>query len=417
MKWFKWRDTKWGSYTFALCAAVLFMAVLNHLGGIFRGISTFIGFFTPVIYGLILAYIMDFFVKGLENRLRKHMGEKGARILAVILNVLVVILLFTLLFVALIPSLVESITDIVTNWTTYEEQLTTFVQKIATNANSRGAQIDAADINDKLNQVMGKISGYFSANYSTIISKVTSLGSQVFTWVLAFIIAIYFLMAKKDLLKGSKKMYHIIVPENVHQKSSTAFHRINMIFNKYIVCEIVDAFIVGGANAVFMLIAQMPYVPLISVVVGVTNLAPTFGPIAGALIGSFILILVKPTAVIPFLIFTIIIQTIDGYIIKPKFYGGALSVPSVWVLVAIIVLGRMFGVVGILLAIPVAAIITYWLRDMMAKHDERGNVIVDAVVEQDADDSEDLQEATASDEQDGYSICHKKGEREYGDES
>ena len=78
-----------------------------------------------------------------------------------------------------------------------------------------------------------------------------------------------------------------------------------------------------------------------------------------------------------------------------------MSVPSVWVLVAIIVLGRMFGVVGILLAIPVAAIITYWLRDMMAKHDERGNVIVDAVVERDVDDSEDLQDATASDEQDG----------------
>jgi predicted PurR-regulated permease PerM len=128
--------------------------------------------------------------------------------------------------------------------------------------------------------------------------------------------------------------------------------------------------IVGCSNAVFMLIARMPYVALISVVVGVTNLAPTFGPIVGALIGAFILFLVKPIAVIPFLLFTVVIQTVDGYVIKPKFYGSALSVPSVWVLVAIIVLGRMFGVAGILLAIPIAAIITYMIRDLLAKQDE-----------------------------------------------
>ena len=78
----------------------------------------------------------------------------------------------------------------------------------------------------------------------------------------------------------------------------------------------------------------------------------------------------KPFAVIPFFLFTIVIQTVDGYVIKPKFYGSALSVPSVWVLVAIIVLGRMFGVAGILLAIPIAAIITYMVRDLLEKQDE-----------------------------------------------
>jgi predicted PurR-regulated permease PerM len=232
------------------------------------------------------------------------------------------------------------------------------------------SKVNASDISRTMNSAMTRFSEYYNENSSAILEKVTNAGSQLASWVLAFIIAIYFLFAKKELLAGVRKIYHMVVPKAAHAKSHTAFARVNVIFSKYIVCEVIDSMIVGCSNAVFMLIARMPYVALISVVVGVTNLAPTFGPIVGALIGAFILFLVKPIAVIPFLLFTVVIQTVDGYVIKPKFYGSALSVPSVWVLVAIIVLGRMFGVAGILLAIPIAAIITYMIRDLLAKQDE-----------------------------------------------
>lgn len=371
MKWFKWRETKWGSYTFAACAAVLLLVVLEHLGVILHGIGTFIGFFKSVIYGLILAYVMDFFVKFLETRVFRNMDEKKARNISVIITALLVVILLILLGIALIPQLVTSITEFIGNWDQYASQLTKLVSTLGKSASGKGIEIHVSDINRFIRGLMNQISGYITENSSSIIDTVSSIGSSVITWVLSFIVALYFLFAKKELLAGVGKLYKMIVPEKAHKRSDSAFHRINAIFSKYIVCEILDALIVGGSNAVFMLIARMPYVALVSVEVGITNLAPTFGPIVGAVIGAFILLLSSPKAVIPFLIFTIVLQTIDGYVIKPKMYGGALSVPSVWILVAIIVLGNMFGVIGILLAIPIAAIITYWLREVMSKYDEK----------------------------------------------
>ena len=100
----------------------------------------------------------------------------------------------------------------------------------------------------------------------------------------------------------------------------------------------------------------MDYAALISVIVGLTNLAPTFGPLVGALVGSLFLVFVNPWYALWFIIFTIILQTIDGYVIKPKLFGNTLGVSSLWILISIIVLGRIFGIPGILIAIPFAAI-------------------------------------------------------------
>ena len=115
----------------------------------------------------------------------------------------------------------------------------------------------------------------------------------------------------------------------------------------------------------------MSYSVLISLVVGVTNLAPTFGPILGAIIGTFILVLVNPFHALLFLIFTIILQTIDGYIIKPKLFGESLNVPSVWILVTLVVGGRMFGVAGIMLSIPFAAIFSFVYTDWLVKREKK----------------------------------------------
>ena len=136
---------------------------------------------------------------------------------------------------------------------------------------------------------------------------------------------------------------------------------------RYIASDILDGLFVGCANAVFMIIAGMPYIPLISVVVGVTNLAPTFGPIVGAVIGAFILVLANPWQALWFLIFTLILQTIDGYVVKPKLFGDTLGVPSIWILISIIVFGRMWGVAGILLAIPIAAITDFIYHDYIVQ--------------------------------------------------
>ena len=124
-----------------------------------------------------------------------------------------------------------------------------------------------------------------------------------------------------------------------------------MVFN------LLDALVIGCINAMFMAIAGIPYVGLVSFIVGVTNLIPTFGPIIGAVIGALLLALVKLRYAIIFLIFTVVLQICDGYLVKPKLFGTSLGVSSLWILVGVVVGGRMFGTAGMLLAIPAVAII------------------------------------------------------------
>ena len=140
---------------------------------------------------------------------------------------------------------------------------------------------------------------------------------------------------------------------------------------RFIWCDLFDALIIGVANAIFFAIAGLPFNAMISVVVAVTNLAPTFGPIVGGAIGCAILLLQNPWQALWFLIFTIILQTIDGYVLKPKLFGGILGVPSVWILICIIVGGRIFGVLGILLAIPFAAISDFLYGDYLLPYLQR----------------------------------------------
>ena len=129
-----------------------------------------------------------------------------------------------------------------------------------------------------------------------------------------------------------------------------------------------------------MSVMGMQYVGMISVVIAVTNLIPTFGPIIGGLIGAFILLLINPLHALIFIIFTMVLQTLDGYVIKPKLFGNSLGVSGLLILIAIIVGGKMFGVVGILLAIPFAAIIDFVYKDYLLSALEKKKDVTDKEV-------------------------------------
>ena len=195
--------------------------------------------------------------------------------------------------------------------------------------------------------------------------------------MIGVILAYYFLCAKKKLIDKMGEFFYLVIPTKHYTDWKNICNRLNAIFSRFIVCELVDALIVGVVNAVVVFATGMPYAVFCSVVVAITNLAPTFGPFVGAFIVAVILLLAKPDAVIIWLIFTLALQLIDGYVIKPKLFGSALNVPPFLVLVFLVVGGKIWGVPGVLLAIPLAAILTYiyneigvpWLKDRKAVKD------------------------------------------------
>ena len=212
--------------------------------------------------------------------------------------------------------------------------------------------------------LLGKLVKLVEDNINDIVNAGANVGGTILNIAIGFIFSVYFLFGKPRMMANAKKVFALVVSEERYPVMLSMLQRFHSIFTRYILCEIIDALIIGVANAIFMLAFRMPYVAVVSVIVAVCNLVPTFGPIVGAAFGALILVLVNPWYALWFLIFTVILQTIDGYVIKPKFYGDVMKVSPILILLFIIVMGKTFGVPGMLLAIPVAAIVEYLYKVM-----------------------------------------------------
>lgn len=364
------KNKKWMNNTIALCAAVLFYLVLSRLGTIFGGIAAFFRFISPVLAGIAFAYIMNPMAVLLQRGpLRGMKQERKQWIVANVITILVVLLVLTLILVAVIPQLVESVLGLINNMGYYAKGLTKMLNDL--NAQAASNRIDISKLTEAGENLLGRLTSYVSAHSGELISTVSSVGSNVVTAVISFILAIYFLMDKKHLQAGLKRLLSLLLSDRGYRNLMGFGRRCNAILVRYVWCDLLDGLIIGCSNSVFMMIMQMPYAALVSVVVGVTNLAPTFGPIVGGVVGVFVLMLENPWHALAFLIFTVVLQTIDGYVLKPKMFGGLLGVPGIWILIMIIIGGRMFGVIGILLAIPVAAILDFVYKEYILPALER----------------------------------------------
>ena len=176
------------------------------------------------------------------------------------------------------------------------------------------------------------------------------------SFAIGFMLSIYLLAEKENLKQGIQRLLRALLPEKRYDGLLRFCAHTDGILIRYILYSLLECVIVGAANAVFMLVCGMSYTPLVSILVAVTNLIPTFGPLIGAVIGAFILLLDKPVHALWFLLFTVVLQLIDGYVLKPRLFGSSLSVSGLWILIAIVLGGKLFGVVGMLVAIPAAAI-------------------------------------------------------------
>jgi predicted PurR-regulated permease PerM len=351
-------EKKWFAYTFAAGFAVVLYVMLTHFESIGNFFAAFKNVVSPVICGIIMAYLMNPLANFFERTLyRKVKKEKTRHSLAVITTVLIVILAIALLFVALVPSLVDSVTLLFSSAPSYLENISTYFDKITGNLSKFG--IDVSNIEKTLEDSLYGLFETIPNNMGKVLSTSVSVGSSLFNLVVGFILAIYFMTGKEGFKTGFIRLRHALLTDKAYSTHTAFWKKCHEILIRYIGFDVLDGFIVGVVNAVLMFAFNLPYKPLISVIVGVTNLLPTFGPFIGAIIGSFILVLVEPMYALIFLIFTLVIQIIDGYLIKPKLFGGSLGVPDAFILISIVVGGKLFGPAGIVLAIPFAAIFSF----------------------------------------------------------
>ena len=363
----KLSEQKWFNGAVIACIGVAFYVVLTHLGPILAALGHFLGNFKAIFLGIVFAYVINPVAKFFYYRLfvKMKLGQKRW-CLSVLLAYLTGFLALVILMVALIPQLVQSIALFSANFENYADALSGLL------AGSRlGALLPGEQLQTLTNNALDAIQSFVRANAGAILSGVANSGRQILSTVISLILAIFFLLNKKTALNGVRRLVRAFLHQEAARNLLSFLLRCDTILVSYLGQNLLDALIVGGVNALVMVLFGMPYVGLVSVVVAVTNLVPSFGPAIGGTVGAFILLMVKPWYALVFLILTVLLQTADAYVIKPKLFSNSLGVSGLLILVASILFGNLFGILGVLLAIPASAILSFVYQEYFLPRREK----------------------------------------------
>ena len=357
-------SNRWGAYTIAAVIGVVTYLLLSNISGVLSWIYKAVNLMSPIIIGLVIAYLINLIVVFFERKVFKKIKKPKLRsVLSVTVSIIIVLVLLGLIMWLVLPDVIKSSSNFVHNARHYSSYLEDTLIKLDDFASQYGIELGASTWTSNMYAQVDLFITDFTHNIANTMSTVMSVGSTAINVLIGAILAVYFLAGKKKLFAGITRLRHALLTDEQYKKHTSFLKRSSNIFSKYISYTILDAVGVGVVNAVFMLIAGMPNVTLVSVVVGVTNILPTFGPIVGGVLGTVVLLVEDPVSAVIFVVFTLILQTIDGYVVKPKLFGDTLGIPSFLALIAIVLGGKLFGPVGILISIPFTAVLSILYRE------------------------------------------------------
>ncbi len=357
----RYRERPWYPMAVAACIAVVLFVFLTHLPSVWAVIRTLVSYFQPVILGGVIAYAVNPLARLYERRIFRGLSnEKRRWILCNSLAFVTVILILVIALMLLLPQLGSGLQTLAGNLDGYMDSLEGFLEGLGI---SSASLVDLHQLIESSGDLLQTAADYLTENLEGILAASASAGSLVLNCLIAFILSIYLLAGKVGLKAGFKRFLKALFPGERYESVCNFLRRCDAICTCYIVYNLIDCLIVGTVNAIFMVIMGMQYVGLVSFIVAAMNLIPTFGPLIGAALGGFILLMVNPLHALIFLIFALILQLVDGYLLKPRLFGNSLGVSGLLILIGVIIGGKCFGVVGILLAIPGVAILDLLYRD------------------------------------------------------
>ena len=368
-------------------ACIAFYLLLNNLGYFLGRIGIFIKILSPFAGGIVIAYILDPMVKFFYTRLFKE--KKGTRGFAILLAYAVAILLLMLLGWLVVPQIVNSIGMLFTNFPSYIQGVQNMLLYVQ---NEYG--IDLQQATKMLDDSEAMVKEIYAMATNAMPQIVASIGSVASNFVAIFtsIAASIYMLADKDhLLHQLRTLAHAFLPEKVASNTLRICHYANVNFTGFFVGKIIDSAIIGVITFVAMTILRLDFAVLISVFIGITNIIPVFGPFIGAIPSVFILLLIDPLQAVIFCVLILIIQQLDGNFIGPKILGSSIGISALWILFSIVVGGDLFGIVGMVVGVPVFATL-YGLAQEFVHYalDKRGIDSDGNPVEHEAEDTENV---------------------------
>ena len=411
---------KWGLTAFLTVCAVLVFYDTFYMGGTLQHfVNKLFSVLAPVLYGCAIAYLLTPVMNWIERALhagwqkafpRKHVKNAGGvlRFASILLAEAVAILLVYLLMSVLIPQLVDSVTMLINNAEAYyykvynwadglldsENEIAVWVADFVTKYYSDGVTLLKDHILPWAQGALGTLTGGIWNGIWSVVSFATDL-------IVGIIVSIYLMTMKEKSLARCCKVVYAVLDE---KKANAVIHgtrQVDRIFSGFVRGKLLDSLIIGALCFIGCSILKMPYTPLVSVVVGVTNVIPFFGPFLGAIPSAFLILLVSPKQCLFFVIFIVVLQQFDGNILGPKILGDATGISSFWVIVAILVGGGFGGVLGMFLGVPIFACVQELVKYLLNRRLRRRDMPTEAyayVERARTAGADNTPEATASEE-------------------
>ncbi|MBM6819417.1 MAG: AI-2E family transporter [Clostridium sp.] len=342
-----------------ICGSILLYLGISHISSIKASINDFIKTLQPFIIGGTLAYLLNFILRFYEDKILSHdffkkLKRSAKRGIGLLLTYITASIITYLFIQFVLPQLVDSIIGLVNNIPEYLNELTKVTNDIFDNLNLQPEYINL--ITDKFGEAVTYIITIISNLVPVIGNFVVGATSSILNIIIGIIVSIYILIDKEKFMALGKKIVYALCSEEKAKFTLRLATQSNMTFSRFIGGKILDSFIIGVLTFFILTIFKMPYVLLISVIVGVTNIIPFFGPFIGGIPAAIIILFVSPIQALWFVIIIIVIQQIDGNIIGPKILGDSIGISAFWILFSLLVAAKFMGFVGMVIGVPLFAI-------------------------------------------------------------
>ena len=355
---------------------VLLVLALMRSDWIFGLLGQILSGCRPLFIGFAIAFVLNrpcaFFCRHYERNLGRRWKKLG-RPLAVLTSYLALIAVIMALFSFVLPQVVESIQMLAGSLGGYIANLQTLLNQVADYFDWQTLDLDLSSLNQYLRELLNGVLSSVSNAATHLMTVTGNIISMFVTLVLAVVFSIYMLAGKEKLLRHGRMVLRAYLPERLADRVSDVINLTAEIFTSFVSGQLIEACILGGLCALGMLFIQADYAALVGVIIGVSALIPVAGAYIGALLSAFLLVMVNPVRALVFLIFLAVLQQIEGNVIYPRVVGTSIGLPGIWVLAAVTVGGGLFGLLGVLLSVPVSSVIYALIkRDVRQRLLERG---------------------------------------------
>ncbi len=359
---------------FIITFTVLLFWVLYHFSTFFSLIRNVTRILMPFLIGLCFAFILNVLLRPIEAlwcrlwaKKKNPMAQRLKRPVCILISVAVIVTAIFILIFIIAPQITDTAVSIIRMLPQYTVQIQEWWNHLSEIMKERNIILPQLELN--ANEIGRWASSFLSSNsnvfFDTTIGITTSIFSAVFNVILAIAFSIYILAQKETLSIQLKKIMYSFIPEKYVRVILEISDLTNKTFTRFVTGQLTEAIIIGCLCFIGMGVMNMPYAPVVAVLVGVTALIPVFGAFIGTGIGAFLILMVEPIKALWFVLFILVLQQIEGNLIYPKVVGKSVGLPSMWVLAAVTIGGNTFGIVGMLLGVPLCSVIYSILKKVV----------------------------------------------------